>query len=147
MIRFINQVRTYYQDSTESELYLPNGERFCYILEDVGRPVNVKVYAETCVSEGIYNVICSVSKRFGKEMLMLSNQDNGYEIIRGGISFKGTRVHGGNKVEHTLGCQLANYNNDNPGSGSMYGRASDDLLAIVKPWLDAGETVKWVISS
>jgi len=147
-MKVINQFRTYYQDSTESELYVPGNDHFCYILEDVGRPVNVKVYRETCIPEGVYDVYYSKSRHFNnKEMLILSNQENKYEIIRDGISYKGVRVHGGNTVDNTLGCLLANHHNDNPGSGSMYGRASDDLLAIVKPWIDAGEDVKWVISS
>ena len=142
----INQIRTYKSDRTESELYMPaEGGRFCWMLEDVGRPANVKLDGETCIPEGVYNVTVSMSARFNKEMIMLSNQANGYEIRRDGISFKGIRVHGGNNVGHTHGCPLANHNNLH--DGRMYGKASDDLLIAIKEGMARGIEYLWVISS
>ena len=143
---YIIQIRSYKQDHTESELIVPwVGGRFCYILEDVARPTNVKIPGETCIPEGIYQVGYSMSTRFGKEMLTLTDEIGGYQITKSGVNFKGVRVHGGNDVDDTHGCPLANYTNTH--DGTMYGRASDDLLAIIKTNMAKGIVYQWIITS
>lgn len=145
-VQHINQIRDYKATYTPSEVYLPGeGERFCWTLEDVARPVGTKFPGETCIPEGVYDVSVSVSTRFNKEMIMLSNQDNGYEIKRDGVSFKGIRVHGGNKISQTHGCPLANFTNNH--DGTMFGRASDALLVYIKKGMAEGIRYRWVISS
>ena len=145
-VRYINHVRDYFRQYTEGQLFLPDKDyRFCWLLEDIARPVNVKFAGDTCIPEGVYDVGYSVRSRFKKEMISLHNQPNGYEIKRDGISFKGIRVHGGNNVGQTNGCPLANFNNQS--NGIMFGRASDELLKYIKAGMDDGIRYKWVISS
>ena len=144
-MKIINQIREYKKDHTDSDLYIPDhDDRFCYVLEDAGRPNGVKVKAETCIPEGVYNVVISRSARFKKDMILLYNQKD-QSVYRYGAKFTGVRVHCGNSMENTEGCPLANYHSD--GQGKAWGRASDDLLIKVREWIDSGEEVLWVISS
>ena len=143
VVIFITQIRDYKEAHTDSEIYLDN-VKFCAGLEDVGRPYGVKVYGETCIPEGIYDVEVSVSNRFGKEMILLYNTPD-KAVKKNGVEFHGVRVHGGNTVKDTLGCILAMYHSD--GNGKAWDRASDDLKDKVKALLNKGEIVKWVITS
>lgn len=140
---FINQIREYKETHTDSEIYL-NGDKFCVGLEDVGRPYGVKVYGETAIPEGIYDVEVSVSNRFKKEMILLYNTPD-KAVRRNGVEFHGVRVHGGNSVKDTLGCVLAMHYSD--GKGNAWDRASDELCEEVKKLIQSGEVVKWVITS
>lgn len=145
MIKIINQIREYKENHTDSELFTPDEEkRFCHVLEDVGRPNGVKIKAQTCIPEGVYDVAISRSSRFKKDMILLYNQDN-QTVSRFGISFSGVRAHGGNDVDDSEGCPLTAYHSDL--EGKVWGRASDDLLVKVQAWMDLGYKVKWVISS
>lgn len=143
-MKIINQVRGYYRGFTESYLYVPTIDDEIYVLEDVGRPTGVKIQDETCIPEGIYDVSITRSNRFKKDMMLLSNQDDG-SIEGGGVRFTGVRPHGGNKTADTAGCPLCNFNTDH--EGKQWGRASDAIFKVVKGWLDAGEEVQWVITS
>ena len=110
--KYIEHIRTYHPYHTEGEIFLPDRDtRYCWALEDIPRPYGMKFPGETCIPEGVYNLTATMSRRFKKKMLMLSNQDNGYEIIKNGVNFKGIRCHGGNTIENSLGCVLLNYNN------------------------------------
>lgn len=130
---FINQVRQYKPDCTISEVFLPlEPKRFCYALEDIGRPLGVKVAGQTCIGEGTYRLTATYSNRFKKRMLLVSNTPAG-TVVRHGITFEGVRVHGGNTVADTLGCPLYAYQYD--GKSTVSQRASDDLLA----WVDEQE--------
>lgn len=140
----INQLRKYEDDHTESRLYVPGIDRDMHALEDVGRPVGVKLKGKTCIPEGVYNVSVSRSARFGKDMLLLSNTEDG-AVEKDGIRFTGIRPHGGNDVDDTEGCPLCNFNSD--GKGTQWGRASDLIFQTVKQRINNGERVVWVISS
>ena len=146
-IHHIVQHRTYHPTFTESELFVPwSDERFCWILEDQGRPVNVKFPGETCIPEGIYEVGYSVSQRFGKEMIQLTGIGRkDFVLSKDGVSFSGVRVHGGNDVDDSHGCPLANFNTDH--KGKQWGRASDELLSDIKYEIGRGKKVRWVITS
>ncbi len=95
----------YFDDTTIGKMYI-NGEYFCFTLEDAVRAYGVKVNGHTAISAGIYRGEISMSSRFKRLMLMIFTEDNGYEIKKGGISFKGVRAHGGNSHENTEGCVL-----------------------------------------
>jgi hypothetical protein len=84
-----------------------NAVPLAYTLEDTLRPAGIKVPGHTCIPDGVYKAAVSRSQRFARDMVMLSNCENGYEIQANGISFTGIRVHGGNTHEHTEGCILA----------------------------------------
>ena len=84
--------------STIGELSI-NGKFFCYTLEDKDRYLETgtqKVYGETAIPRGTYNVVLSYSHRFKKYLPELQNVPQ----------FAGIRMHTGNKPEDTEGCLL-----------------------------------------
>ena len=79
-----------------------DGEFFCYTLEDERRADGVKVYGETAIPTGTYNVKVTKSNRFKRLMPLLLDVP----------LFKGIRIHGGNTSKDTLGCILVAFNTD-----------------------------------
>jgi hypothetical protein len=141
----VNQVRLYLKDCTISNVYLPDREgRFCYALEDVGRPLGVKVWGETCIPEGMYRLVITYSQRFKKEMVQVYNTSADMLVSRHGVDFSGVRIHGGNTTADTLGCPLYAYNYDD--DAKVWGRASDELLAWVRAEEARGVTCYLCIS-
>lgn len=93
---------TFTTESSVGKLY--NGDEFlCHTLEDVSRGENVKIMAKTAIPTGIYKMQVSMSNRFKRDMIMIFTEDNGYELVNKGISFKGIRIHGGNDHEDSEG--------------------------------------------
>jgi hypothetical protein len=137
----VNQLRTYEQDCTESDLYI-NGIQYCYVLEDVGRPHGVKINRETCIPEGHYKAVITRSTRFKKDMILLYNKED-MSVERFGVRFTGIRVHGGITIEHTAGCPLVGFKR---AQGKVYNSASDELLKRVQTAIDAGESIDWIIT-
>lgn len=86
------------EDYTIGKLYI-NGVFLCSTLEDKVRTLDTtedKIYGETAIPEGRYEVILSYSKRFNKILPELLNVP----------FFKGIRIHAGNDKEDTEGCIL-----------------------------------------
>lgn len=79
-----------------------NGEFFCYTLEDEKRADGLKVYGETAIPTGTYNVLLTKSNRFKRLMPLLIDVP----------MFRGIRIHGGNTSKDTLGCILVAFNTD-----------------------------------
>lgn len=83
-----------------------NGIAECFILEDKDRGLNdamplskineLKVYGETAIPYGRYEIDITLSARFKKQLPILLNV-KGYE---------GIRIHTGNKAIDTHGCLL-----------------------------------------
>lgn len=70
-------------------------DRFeCWTLEDVVRPA--KIYAQTAIPTGRYQVAITRSQRFKRDLPLLLNVPN----------FAGIRIHAGNTAGHTEGCIL-----------------------------------------
>lgn len=96
---------TFTSKSTIGKMYI-GGRFFCYTLEDVDRdknkdgdlndPGEQKVYGETAIPKGKYNVTLTMSNRFKVVMPLLNNV----------VGFEGIRIHNGNTSEHTHGCLL-----------------------------------------
>lgn len=84
---------TFTDKSTTGKLYVEDTFE-CFTLEDVVR--EDKVYGETAIPEGRYEVIIDLSARFKKELPRLLDVPN----------FKGIRIHSGNKATDTEGCIL-----------------------------------------
>ena len=86
-----------------------DGIYFCDTLEDVNRDSNlngkfdngeIKVFGDTCIPKGIYNVIVSFSPKFKRDLPRLLNVP----------SFEGILIHAGNTINDTHGCILVGEN-------------------------------------
>jgi hypothetical protein len=81
--------------ATLSEV-LVNGKHECFMCEDVVRPTGQKVFGETAIPAGTYQVANTFSPRFGKYLPLLLNVPG----------YAGVRIHPGNKAADTEGCLL-----------------------------------------
>lgn len=94
---------------TIGTLYI-DGNRYCETLEDKVRDLNKdgdlndvgesKVYAETAIPYGTYNVIVTHSPKFGRDLPRLENVPH----------FEGILIHRGNTPENSAGCILVGEN-------------------------------------
>jgi len=79
--------------STIGDLFL-DGKFICHTLEDKTR--RLKVYGETAIWAGKYEVVLSFSNRFQKYLPLILNVKK----------YRGIRIHKGNAPSDTLGCIL-----------------------------------------
>lgn len=93
---------------TIGKLYV-NGKYFCDTLEDKVRDLNkdgkfdngeVKVYGETAIPYGTYEIKITYSEHFKRNLPILLNVP----------SYEGVRIHRGNTAKDTLGCILLGEN-------------------------------------
>lgn len=81
------QRKTEINNSVIGQLFI-NGEFICYTLEDKIREVKIK--HETCIPEGDYSVVMTLSQRFKTILPLLLNVPG----------FDGIRIHAGNYADH-----------------------------------------------
>ena len=77
-----------------------NGVFFCNVIEDGVRPVGVKVYGETAIPFGTYQVVMRYSPKFKKVLPLLLDVP----------MFDGIRIHSGNTQSDSLGCLIVGEN-------------------------------------
>lgn len=83
---------------TPGKLYV-NGVFECFTLEDKDRKLEAggeKIYGQTAIPRGTYEVIINFSQRFKRDLPLLLNV----------AGFSGVRIHAGNTSEDTEGCIL-----------------------------------------
>lgn len=83
------------QYSTIGDLFI-DGRRECFTLEDVVREDGVKIYGETAIPAGTYEVQLTMSPRFKRVLPLLLDVRN----------YVGVRIHPGNTAADTEGCIL-----------------------------------------
>jgi len=135
---------TFLKERTFGQLFI-DGVFFCHILEDTVRSFGVKIKHETAIPSGLYDVKVTYSGRFKRQMPIIFNQSNGYEIIEGGIGFKGVRFHGGNTEKHTSGCPLVAYKRI--GNKQIYKTAEKDLTARLEKEIENGKKIRLTIKN
>lgn len=86
---------TFTNKTTIGKLYI-DGKYQCETLEDLVRPTGVKVFGETAIPKGEYEIVINFSEKYKKPMIQIMNVPN----------FSGIRIHSGNKAEDTEGCIL-----------------------------------------
>jgi Family of unknown function (DUF5675) len=82
-------------ETTIGELFV-DGVFECFILEDREREGQPKVFGQTAIPRGVYEVKITHSPRFNRDLPLLLKVP-GYE---------GVRIHPGNKAADTEGCLL-----------------------------------------
>lgn len=80
--------------------FFVDGEQFCWSLEDVDRHLELdpsaKIYGQSAIPRGTYDVVFSFSPHFGRDMPHLVNVPG----------FKYVMIHRGNTDADTEGCIL-----------------------------------------
>lgn len=108
-----------------------DGEFECFTLEDIVRPDGEpKVFGETAIPYGLYQVVITFSPHFQRDMPLLVNVP----------SFDGVRIHPGNSAKDTEGCLLVG-DAEGRDAISQSRSAFDALYPKIRDALDAGEEV------
>jgi Family of unknown function (DUF5675) len=117
-------IRNIYTDESTIGILLVNGKHQCYTLEDTDRKLeiagNKKIYGETAIPRGKYEVVINYSNRFLKRLPLLLRVPQ----------FEGIRFHAGNTADDTHGCILVG---QLKGIDSIHKskEAMDELMAIL----------------
>lgn len=106
-----------------------DGAPFCYTLEDVVRS-GPKVFGQTAIPAGLYQVVITHSPHFGRDLPLLANVPG----------FEGVRIHPGNVAADTEGCILVGMDKgaDSIGRSRL---AFDALFPKLQAAINAGEGV------
>jgi hypothetical protein len=129
-MKLISRRKEYGDNYTISELSV-NGVYECFILEDTVRPKGVKIFGNTAVPAGTYNVVINFSNHFQKLLPELLNVP----------MFEGIRIHSGNTDVDTEGCLLVG---TTWGGGDFIGNsvvAFNHLFPQLQAAIAAGESV------
>ena len=113
-----------------------DGEFYCYTLEDTVRAPGVKVYGQTAIPAGSYDVIVNMSNRFKQLM----------PLVLAVPGFEGIRIHPGNTAEDTDGCILVGRKRYSKFLGESR-LAYAPLLARVQAAIKAGQKVRLALSN
>ena len=109
----IEVIRQHFSEiCTIGELKIAGDDILLYTLEDCDRRLSqtdsiedikkMKVFGQTCIPYGRYEVAMTYSDRFKQVMPLLLN-------VKG---FEGIRIHAGNTSADTIGCVLVGYGKD-----------------------------------
>lgn len=117
---------------------LVNNKYLCDTLEDRVRPEGEKVYGETAIPEGMYEVKLTHSPRFKKILPEILNVPN----------FSGIRIHTGNSSKDTEGCILVGTwdgeKEDWVGNSRI---AFDELMALLEEATNNKEKITITVKS
>lgn len=120
---------TFTDKTTIGKLYI-DGKYQCETLEDVKRPDGIKVYGETAIPRGEYEVVINFSSKYQRPMLQIMNVP----------MFDGIRIHSGNKAGDTEGCILVGTSRDKDWIGGSV-KAYKPLFEKIDKAFEAGEQI------
>lgn len=127
----IDVKRFYYGDKFTIGKLFVDGEYICYTLEDKMREEpnkavsDWKIYANTAIPTGKYNLSINMSNRFKKILPLIENVDG----------FTGIRIHAGNTSKDTEGCILLGTTWD--GKSDFIGNSRVALSLLMEKLSDA----------
>lgn len=111
-----------------------DGEIQCYTLEDEVRPPGEKVYGQTAIPPGRYQVVMALFERKGVMLPLLLNVP----------MFTGIFIHTGNTIADTQGCILVGDRIGDDRCSLLYSRAAmGDLQPLIEQALAQGDEV-WI---
>ena len=123
-------VRTHLKDTyTIGDLFV-DGKYFCNVLEDKVRDLSKesKVFGETAIPYGTYEIIVTQSVRFKKDLPLLLNVPQ----------FEGIRIYCGKTDANTHGCLLCGVN-DEVGKITKSTLTFNKLFPIIREGLKDGK--------
>lgn len=143
MIKLVRKAR---RDKYTIGHLIIDGVKFCDTLEDKVRDLidknsdgdfddqgEGKVYGETAIPAGTYNVVVTKSAAFKRELPLLLNVPG----------FSGIRIHSGNTAEHSKGCILVGKNTEiGKITGGINLGIENKLTRTIKDFIKDGYTVK-----
>lgn len=97
---------------------------------DIKQIEKVKVYGETAIPSGTYEVVWSHSPRFKRFMPLLMNVPG----------FSGIRIHSGNTAKDSLGCLLIG-RNTKVGKVTDSRKYTDRLYNVIRDTYNKGEKI------
>lgn len=119
---------------TGGRLYV-DGEYFCDTIEDKDRRLEdggEKIFGETCIPRGIYEVIIDHSPHFGEDLPHILNVPQ----------FSGVRIHSGNTDKDTEGCILVGEKGTQHGDWISNSRATfAKLFKKIQTAIDEGRKI------
>lgn len=125
--------------STIGELYIDDVFS-CYTLEDVARPLGVKIYGETAIPTGKYKVDITHSNRYKKPLPLIYNTSD-FAVEDGyGVRFTGIRIHPGNTDKDTHGCLLPGLTKGKDLVGNSRD-AFEEVMDLIEAAINLGEEV------
>ena len=125
---------------TEGKLYIDDVFE-CYTVEDEDRHLEAggtKVYGQTAIPKGTYDLVLSMSPRFKKVLPEILNVPG----------FSGIRIHTGNSSKDTEGCIILGKTNDRLDDNWISGSkdAMTAFMAKLETAINNGEKVTIEIS-
>ena len=115
-----------------------DGQFQCYTLEDVARPIGIKIPHETCIPEGEYEISITMSERFKRLLPLIFNQSD-LSVSDGKVKWTGIRMHPGNSNADTDGCiLLGSAQSTDWVSGSQ--DAFDKVFPLIEAMIKSGDT-------
>jgi len=124
--------------STAGKLYEPDGTLICSTMEDYDRDLDPdgdwkskKVYGETAIPYGFYELKMQFSNHFQKMM----------PYVTGVVTHSGVMIHSGNRPADSLGCILVGKRVSDDVISNSKVTFNDVLIPVLAKYFKSGEPI------